>query len=111
MTVINEAIVGRPFTLELDVQTYDHDTAQDVTIDLSSASAVSVRLITPKGDSADYATSIPSNPNYRVVYNGTGAELTQAGVWSVVVVYTLSGVERESINTVTFTVHLASPVP
>ncbi len=106
-------IVGRPFTIEIDVTTYDPDTDSDVVVDLTGATGVTLRLLRPpNSQAADYTAQLAGNPNNRITYTGTGTELVVSGTWRAVVIYTLSGSTRESFNEAnTFTVDKASPAP
>lgn len=107
----NEAIAGRPFSLELDVYRYDHDTDKDVTVDISTATSVYVRIVSPAGTSVDNVATVPTSPNYRVKYDGDGTEIPTEGQWGAIVLYTLPGdPQRESFRA-EFTVRKASPTP
>ena len=95
----NRAIVGRPFTIQLDVETYDHDTDTCTALPLTGATGLVVRLIPPVGSSgtqSDQTGTLPGSPTNRLEFTGTGAELDIDGTWSIVGIYTLSGSTRET---------------
>lgn len=95
----NRVLVGRPFVVQLDVETYDHDTQDCVAFNLTGATGLVVRLVPPPntaGTQSDNTGTLPGSPNNRLQYAGTGAEVDVPGTWLVVGIYTLAGSTRET---------------
>lgn len=107
MSDSNTLLAGLPFTIELDVESYNPDTEAWETVTLDGATGVNVRLTAPDGTDTDYGASLAGSPDYRITYTGTGSEFTAAGTWEARAIYNLSGTDRESFKR-TFEVIAAS---
>ena len=106
----NKAIVGRPFVVQLDVKKWDHSTNALATVDISSATDPKIRLVAPDGTATEHTATIPGSPNNLIQYSSSdGSELTAAGDWEAVAIYTLSGT-RETFP-ISFTVEEAVADP
>jgi len=105
-------IATRAFTMELDAVTRDPDTGDCAPITLTGATAVSIRLISPKPSSvvADVAATLPGSPTNRVRLVSDGTHVTTAGTWTAIALYTLSGVPHESLPW-SFEARAPSPTP
>ena len=107
----NRGVVGSPFTIELDVESYSHSTGTTANVDLSTATPTEIRLISPTGVATDHTATLPGSPTGRLQYaSSDGSELTAAGTWHALAVYTLGGNEYESFP-VPFQVLAASATP